>query len=460
VKVTQVSTWQVQCGIAGYTEFLCQALERRGVSCDVVPIDRTHAAYLAQPELRDYFDALGHRLSGAELVHIQHEFGFFSGSYHFRSSVANFRRVLGAAQRGGRPVVVTFHTSPFFVDWSKINWTSQDPIKQALLRGAKAWWRAAVSSLINRHGRTWSHVHGRMGRRLLIDSGIQPDRITVMPHGTPPPRPAPDTASAGRVRERLGLDGEATVIGIFGFLAASKGHLDALAALEHLPEDFQLLLIGGPHPDDDRSALGAVMERIKTEPRLSDRVAVTGYLDQTDAWACLDAVDIMVAPYRDSSQAVSGAVGWALASGKPVIASRIPAFRELVDEAGCAELVAHTSPGELALAIQRLADDPGLRAELVSNARAWCEANSWDVVAQRHAELYGGLLAGTPPRPVPTPSPRRAPLSRGSRPLRVARAAPDPLVSATTEEPRRRGGGPRRRPAPGHASSVHEGGGG
>ena len=62
--------------------------------------------------------------------------------------------------------------------------------------------------------------------------------------------------------------------------------------------------------------------------------------------------------------------------------------------------------GELALAIQRLAADDELRGRLVSNALAWCEANSWDAVADRHAELYSGLLDGGLPSgfSVPIPS--------------------------------------------------------
>jgi FkbM family methyltransferase len=440
VNVTHVSTWEVQCGIAGYTELLCGALERHGVSCEVIPIDRDHAAYLPKRELRDYFNSLADRLAAVELVHIQHEFGFFSGSYHFRASVANFRRLLKAAQRGGRPVVVTFHTSPFYVDWSRINWTSSDPVMQALLMGAKTWWRAGIGSFINRHPQVRAHVHGRTGRRLLIDSGIRQEQIELIAHGTPSPRPAP-SGSRAMVRQRLGLAEDATVIGIFGFLASSKGHADALAALQHLPEDFQLLLIGGPHPGDDRSALGEMMEKLSAKPRLSERVAVTGFLGEADARASLDAVDIMVAPYRDSAQTVSGAFGWALASGKPVIASRIPAFRELVHEAACAELVAPESPGELAVTIERVAGDPELRGRLVSNALAWCEANSWDAVAGRHAELYTELLGGRPRTRSRVATIGRAPTSltpSSGRPIRVAGVSPETLAVGEPANHRRR----------------------
>jgi FkbM family methyltransferase len=444
MKVSQVSTWKVQCGIAEYTELLCRGLEHHGVAWEVVPIDREHAGYLAKRELSAYFERLGEELHDADVVHIQHEFAFFSGGYHFRASMSNFRRLLKAACRHGRPVLVTFHTSPFYVDWSKIDWTGQDPIKQALLQGAKAWWRAEVVSFINRHPQICSHVHGKMGRRLLIDSGIKSERIALIPHGTPSPRPAPSGPSRAATRERLGLAEDATVIGIFGFLAASKGHADALTALEHLPEDFQLLLIGGPHPGDAHSALGEVMERIRQKPQLGDRVAVTGFLPEAEALRCLDAVDVMVAPYRDHAQTVSGALGWALSSGRPVIASRIPAFQELAHEAGCAELIAPNSPGELALAIERLAGDPDLRDRLVSNSLAWCEANSWDAVAERHAELYSRLLAGLPRVRTPARSSLdRAPLSAGpSGPLRVAGAGAQTLALRRSEvRPRAAGAG-------------------
>jgi FkbM family methyltransferase len=418
VKVVQVSTWQVQCGIAAYTEHLCRGLSDHGIEWDVAPIDRELTRYMSRRELREYFAELSDHFDGADIVHIQHEFGFFAGAYHYRESVANFRRVLRAAQQHGRPAFVTLHTVPFTIDWTVVDF-SRLPLEQAMLIGARAWWRTTLAPLLNRDAVI---VTGRTARRLLIDSGVKAGRIDVIPCGTPMrtgPAHAVDIAAA---RRRLGLDPDATVLGIFGYLSANKGYRTVLQALERLPERFQLLLAGGPHPNDEHSALGEVLERLEDEPELKGRVALTGYLPESAVHDCLAATDILLAPYRDRTQVSSAALAWVLASGKPVIASRVPVFRELIADSGCAELITPDSPGELALAAQRVADDALLRDALVARARTWCQDNSGEKIAARHAERYFQALG----RPVPPAIGTTSTKSRnGSAP-----AASEPAASA------------------------------
>jgi FkbM family methyltransferase len=408
MKVAHLSTWQTQCGIAEYTGFLTDALSTTGVESEVVEIDREHAAYLSKTELRAYFDELTERFADADLVHIQHEFGFFSGSYHYRASVLRFRQVLQAAMRAGRPAVTTLHTIPFGVDLASMNWTSGDPVKSLMTIGARGWWRAAIAPLVNRNGGAHAIVHARTARRLLIDSGIKAPSISVIPHGNPAPRPPASDAARREARARLGLSQDSVVIALFGFLSTSKGHLDAVKALERLPDRFQLVLAGGAHPLDRHSSLGDVLDHVAESSDLADRLAVTGFQERAEAERTLDAVDVMIAPYRDPAQISSGALGWALASGKPVIASDIPVFRELVAERDCAVLVPPRSPAELALAIRHLADDPERTRALVANARAWCDETSWSSVAQEHHDLYADLLDGSAARPrrIPTGAPK------------------------------------------------------
>ena len=47
---------------------------------------------------------------------------------------------------------------------------------------------------------------------------------------------------------KFGLDPDHRYLGVFGFLSSYKGHLTAIKALEFLPDDWRLVIVGGEHP--------------------------------------------------------------------------------------------------------------------------------------------------------------------------------------------------------------------
>src|SRR5205807_4091229 len=213
MRIAQVSTWQTHCGIAGYTELLTDALRELGVEVEVAPIDRSATRYLSRPELRGYFDQLADGVEGADLVHIQHEFGFFSGAYSWGTSLSNFRRLLKQLRRRRQPVVVTFHTDP---DWFvRANGLLLD---QVLQTGARLAWRTSVPALFGRRDGALAIAHSRTTRRHLIDAGITADAIEVIRQGIPRSGAA-DASEAARTRARawLGLPRHARVLAVFGF---------------------------------------------------------------------------------------------------------------------------------------------------------------------------------------------------------------------------------------------------
>ena len=64
----------------------------------------------------------------------------------------------------------------------------------------------------------------------------------------------------------------------------------------------------------------------------------------------------------------------AMAAGLPIVATDVPGTHEMLTGHG---ILTGLEPAELAAGITRLAEDPGLRAELSEQGRAHAEANSW-----------------------------------------------------------------------------------
>jgi len=125
---------------------------------------------------------------------------------------------------------------------------------------------------------------------------------------------------------------------------------------------------------------------------LRARVRVTGFLDAAAVDLYHAATDICLAPYLDPTQAASAGIGWAIASGKPIIASSIPAFVEINDTADCLVTSTPGAEHELAWHIERLHGDRALQDRLTTNALRYAAQWSWGTVAQAHVDLYGELL--------------------------------------------------------------------
>jgi glycosyltransferase involved in cell wall biosynthesis len=378
--VCYVSTWEVPCGIAGFTAALRGAVAATGRATSVLAVDRVQLQDLARTELARAMTELGREAGRHRVVHVQHEFGFFSGSYGNPESIANLRRFLKAVGPGPERIVITFHSMPPVTRWPTEGLTGA--ARAQLL--ARAWRRLVVPLIDGRRIRVVAP--SRFQRRLLVDSGIAPSAITVVPQGAPDLRTG--SSSKEDAKRAVGLDPETRVVLQFGFVAAYKGHLVSLEAVAALPRNHHLVVLGGVHPHSSELAYDELVKHMLDRPGVAKRVHVTGWVPDEEAAQWFAAADVCVAPYTIETLPTSAAAIWALASGSPVVASRIPAFKELVADWDCAELVTPGSPYELAETILRLERDERRAKEIVDNAARACAAWSWPDVANLHLALY------------------------------------------------------------------------
>jgi len=388
-SVAMVTTWRTQCGIADYTADLSDALGDAGVACHTVAIDRQRMRYMTEAELHSEFSRLAAQAAGHDVVHVQHEYGFFAGAYGWGVSLRVFHRFLDALRRHTPHVVVTMHTEPVFLEEAVTS--PRDRLRQIGRR--RLWW--SLTRSINAHRGVRVVVHSRTTRRRLVDLGLDAGRVSIIPQGIPQPWQAVEATARREARAGLGLDDDAVVLGLFGFMSRYKGYNVATDALRHLPGNIHLLILGGPHPLGSDSALEDVLAELSRRKQLRSRVHLTGFVPAARLAALRSTVDICVAPYLTRPRlSSSAALSWGLASGRPVIASRIPAFEELAEDGQCLHLVNPERPRELAHAIEQLAADEHRQETLATNASAYAAANSWDARAADHLALYTALRRG------------------------------------------------------------------
>jgi glycosyltransferase involved in cell wall biosynthesis/SAM-dependent methyltransferase len=219
----------------------------------------------------------------------------------------------------------------------------------------------------------------------LIARGVPADKIFLVPNAVevpaelPPPRP--------QLRAKLGLTGRFVVSYIGSVTPLESLHVlvEAIAHCSARRRDIAALIVGAGAALDD---LRALAERLGVAGAVRFVGAVPhdevrDYYAISDAIACTrghDRVCSLVTPLKPYE---------AMAYARPVIASDIPALREMVIDGVTGRLVRAADPVALARVIEELADDPAGRRALGERAAAWVrEHRTWRRVVEGYRPAY------------------------------------------------------------------------
>ena len=223
------------------------------------------------------------------------------------------------------------------------------------------------------------------------------DRVAQIPIGSNVAVHPAGPAALAAARDRLGLPGDACLLGYFGFLNPSKGADTLLQALAGLPAQVHLVFIGGQTGASDPATNHAFLDGLRAQIvdlGLAERVHWTGFVPDGEVSAYLAAADLLVMPYRDGVSLRRGTLMAVLAHGRPLVTTEPAGARDGTLRHGeHAHLVPREDPDALRLAIAGLLADPVRRAALGQGAQALADAFTWDKIAARTADFYRALMA-------------------------------------------------------------------
>ena len=219
--------------------------------------------------------------------------------------------------------------------------------------------------------------------QLARDNRVPRERIASVPTGIDSDRYTPGDRLAAR--RALGLPETMTLIGIVATLRSWKGHLfliDAVARLRR--EDVGLVIVGdGP--------MRAVLEERLDATGIRNRSWMTGNQDDVLPW--LRALDVFCLPSY-ANEGVPQALVQASLVGLPIVTTAVGAIGEVAVHERTALLVLPRDVGELAAALARLIDDPGLGARLGIAARDWCRSRfAYETMLDRMEGIFRQVAA-------------------------------------------------------------------
>lgn len=352
LRVAMLTSQRERCGIADYSRLLVAELERR-----------VEIAWITDPS---GFSAV---MNEADIIHVQHQYFLFGGVAPWKNTFGRFADQIKA------PAVMTVHE---FVE----------PDGNLARRAAVA----AVNRAQFAHRAIRAFItHTEADRGRLEASGVPRERLHVIPLASPT---APALPPRSRARSELGV-GDCFVMTIFGFLSRRKGHAIAIKALALLPPNVRLLLAGGRHPDD-RTDYEDELRALAASTGVSDRMTLTGYLEDEEVATVMAATDLVLAPFTAGSGSASLAM--AFACGKPVVAAAIPANVEINRACpGAVSLVPPNDAAELAAAVSHLLSDSRKLTRLSEGSRRWAAQHTYADMADRTVRVYHSVVGKTAP---------------------------------------------------------------
>lgn len=370
------------CGIATYTASLVAAIEDRtpGIQTGVVGLGSPPSSQTTSPvamhhrtgnraSLRNATRILDH----FDTVSIQHEFGIWGE----RDGV----EVLDFMSRLTVPTAVTLHT---------------------VLREPTQSQRIIMDGICDLADRVV--VMSQTASTRLVDRyGVDPSRISVIPHGADPEFGGPSLVT-----------GDRPLILTWGLIGPGKGlewAIEALAELADMNPLPRYLIVGATHPqvlketgEAYRDSLKALIDDLGlgTMVEFDDR-----YLDRRDLARLVRSADVVVLPYESDEQVTSGVLVEAIAASKPVVATRFPHAVEVLMN-GAGSVVPFGEPHRMGEGLRRVLSDRPARELMALQARQLATDWYWPTVGERFVETMSAIATAREPSTVLAPDRQHA----------------------------------------------------
>lgn len=296
-------------------------------------------------------------------------------SAHVRSDVLVVR-----GERGARLLRLFGPVAPRFVlEMHRLSFTD-DPatLAAALAGGTRQLGRTARVA----HARERALVARAMGIVVLTRSLGDTVRALYRPTAQPLVVPSGTSLDTARPHDDDGDDGHMRDVDVLyaGKLLARKGVADLVAAMPHL-EGLRLVLVG------DRASADVDIDALARRLGVGERVRVVSGVAPRDMQAWWRRARVGVCPLPAGRSLVAERftsplkVVEMMAQRVPIVATDVPALRELLDD----DTAAFARPGDpqsIAATIRALHADASRRARLATNAYAAVARRSWAARAE------------------------------------------------------------------------------
>jgi glycosyltransferase involved in cell wall biosynthesis len=360
IRLGWVTSWNAKCGIASYSKFLIQAIDKSRfdlcifaskkdilISPDEPFVSRCWENN-AQPDLSEIKKQITDKK--IEVLVIQFNFGFFD--------LPAFNTLIEQLHTQGIKIIIFFHATADIVrtDYSASIKTIAGSLKKA----------------------DRLFIHGIEDLNRLKDFGLV-DNVTLFPQGVI----RFDPEDTNFIKHQFGLT-DKKIIATYGFLLPHKGAKELILAFDRLHNNnpsLHLMLINALYPIKDSTQLRDECSQLIKQLDLNAHVTmINDYLTDQESILLLKCADLIVFPYQDTQESSSAAVRHGIASLKPVACTPLPIFDDVKH---IVHMLPGTSPQQLIHGISVLLEDKQLRLSQTELQQDWVKTHSWSTLSNK-----------------------------------------------------------------------------
>ena len=192
-------------------------------------------------------------------------------------------------------------------------------------------------------------------KQMFVQRGLPADHLHVIYNGTPPEQYKIEGAVTERLRDRLGIGLNDTVIGC---VARMKRQDQLIAALPYLKPTIKVLFVG-IEPGS--------LDHLVRQHQVKNPIIYAGKLNRTETLASYRLMNLNVLP--SDMDGFGLVLVEAMAMGTPVIGTNYGGIKNVIKNETNGLLYENESPKQLAEKIRRVLQDEALRTRLVAEGQ-------------------------------------------------------------------------------------------
>jgi glycosyltransferase involved in cell wall biosynthesis len=385
-KILFISTYPpLKCGIASFTNDLVKSIsDDTGSNAEVVicALDKANIMQNYEYPVTMVMDAhsIDSCIETAKIINqdptiwlvcIEHEFGLYGGD--LGSHLVRFISFLD------KPFIIRFHTVLPEPDTKRYQL-----VKTIALLAEKVIVMTENSA-----------------RLLKEDYNLGAEKIIIIPHGTH----AVSKVDPDELKMKYQLK-DHLVLTTFGLLSPSKGVENGIIAMKKIrlkyPQAIYIVL-GLTHPNlllQEGERYRESLQQLIDENELQENVRlVNDYVPTEMLMEYLALTDIYLFTSKDPHQAVSGTFLYAMSAGCAIISNSFVLAREMLDDR-TGIIIEPAQENALSQSAIFLLQNKDIRKEMGQQAYLKTRNTPWNIVAEKHLELFDQLFSKPAPQEI------------------------------------------------------------